>query len=537
MAAEGKGKELAVATNKKSPTTLDIQTTLDQKVLDTPRTQEACRRLGFTLEDLAIRSYESFAVPGEAKAKVGGDMNAKQQMRFQHYEKKRKDRYAQVLAERAKVIAQNSKKGEVPGVQSAQFLSMLESLFEKEAKRLEVDLKGQLRQHGSLVKENEEQLNKESELQKRLIKQEEARIRAQQQYEENGLKVKEKQGNRHAKHHEIVAKLDDDFEKKQREFINEVVAEEERLARFQEAKAQESSDKALIFKGKVEGMKKKTEEMIIKRRLEGEQKLAQIGQKIAQVEARREGEQASRMMLSEEQHLHIMDVRENKNRLERREGHRREELREQIDGNVERIETLLALKDQLLDQRRARNIKAEATKGSRGLNLRRDCLPGPGQYEAPATDDGKGVKIGIAKVPGMVDDAIKGTAANPAPGCYDVMVMANGDRVDKGGNGGKFGDREKISFLDEAQKAKEFVPAPGRYNSLSTLDARAPKMSRPRIDDAKQMPAWAKAAADTPGPAGYSVDEYTRKEVLRRAQRSLPNLTRDMLRPGKMTTA
>merc|ERR1719163_2322741 len=89
------------------------------------------------------------------------------------------------------------------------------------------------------------------------------------------------------------------------------------------------------------------------------------------------------MVRSEEQHLHIMDVRENKSRMDRVDGYRRSELKEQIDGNVERIETLLALKDQLLDQRRARTIKAESTKGSRGLNLRRDCAPGPGQYEAP----------------------------------------------------------------------------------------------------------------------------------------------------------
>lgn len=112
-------EQLAVATIKAA----DIQSTLDQKVLDTPRTQEACRRLGLVPEDLQIRSFDSFFLPG--------DLKDKQKLRFEHYEKKRKERLAQVLAERAKVIAQNAKKGEVPGVQSAQFLSMLESLFEK----------------------------------------------------------------------------------------------------------------------------------------------------------------------------------------------------------------------------------------------------------------------------------------------------------------------------------------------------------------------------------------------------------------------
>merc|ERR1740121_590640 len=282
-------------------------------------------------------------------------------------------------------------------------------------------------------------------------------------------------------------------------------------------------------------MKKKTEQLQIQRRIDGEDRLMKIGQKIAQVESLREEQYETRMLRSEEQHLHIMDVRENKSRLERVAQHDREELREQIGSNVERIETLLALKDQLLDQRRARNMKAEATKGSRGLNLGRDCAPGPGQYEAPQSSltDGPGVKIAQSKVPGMVDDAIKGAASNPAPGSYDASVLANGDRVDKAANGGKFGDQEKTSYLDDAQKAKEYIPAPGRYQSMSALDKKGPKMARARIEDGKSGGVFGQKDSN-PGPASYSVDDYMRKEVLRRAQRSLPNLTRDMLRPGKL---
>merc|ERR1719178_540366 len=133
---------------------LDTASVQNTKILDTPRTREACRSLGLVTEDLHFRPFESFAIPG--------DMKEKQQMRYDHFEKKRKEHLAQVLAERANVIVRNAKKGEMPGVQSAQFLSMLESLFEKEAKRLEGDLKSQLRQHSVLVKENDMQLQKEA---------------------------------------------------------------------------------------------------------------------------------------------------------------------------------------------------------------------------------------------------------------------------------------------------------------------------------------------------------------------------------------
>merc|ERR1719453_2902437 len=134
---------------------LDAASVQNTKILDTPRTREACQSLGLILEDLHFRPFESFAIPG--------DLKEKQQMRFDHFEKKRKENLAQVLAERANVIVRNAKKGEVPGVQSAQFLSMLKSLFEKEAKRLEVDLKDQLRAHSMVVQENEAQLKREED--------------------------------------------------------------------------------------------------------------------------------------------------------------------------------------------------------------------------------------------------------------------------------------------------------------------------------------------------------------------------------------
>jgi hypothetical protein len=291
----------------------------------------------------------------------------------------------------------------------------------------------------------------------------------------------------------------------------------------------------------VEGIKDKNALQLVKRREEGEEKLKELQTKIHTVYQRREHEQHNRQVRSEEQHLHIMDVRENKDRLDRVDGYRRTELKDQIDSNVERIETLLALKDQLLDQRKGRNLKQAATQGARGVNLKRDCLPGPGAYEAPTSSmfENPAPKMAQAKVPGMLDVAVAATAKNPAPGAYDSKMMPNGDRVGGQANAVGFGNRNRDSFLDEAMRAKEYVPAPGRYELKSSLESRTTAMRRDRIEhenldkhSAKQFPQWARPGTLTPGPAGYSVDDYTRKEVLRRAQRSLPNLTRDMLRPG-----
>merc|ERR1719178_447704 len=327
---------------------LDTASVQNTKILDTPRTREACRSLGLVTEDLHFRPFESFAIPG--------DMKEKQQMRYDHFEKKRKEHLAQVLAERANVIVRNAKKGEVPGVQSAQFLSMLESLFEKEAKRLETDLKNQLRNHSSLVKENEEQLK----------------------IEEDALRKEDMRLARRS----AAEKLKSEIGEKTREKCNA------RLDKNAEAN-------------------KKIQE-------EGLVRLDQIEAKISAVTMRRDNEQLNRQIKSEEQHLHLMDVRSQKDRIDRCDNYKRDKLKDEIDGSIERIETLLALKDQLLEQRKARTSKAEATKGSRGLNLRRDCLPGPGQYEviSKTLNENPVMRMAKSNAPDFIDQTVKATRAN-----------------------------------------------------------------------------------------------------------------------------
>merc|ERR1719482_2077284 len=477
---------------------LDTASVQNTKILDTPRTREACRSLGLVIEDLHFRPFESFAIPG--------DMKEKQQMRYDHFEKKRKEHLAQVLAERANVIVRNAKKGEVPGVENEEQLKIEEDALRKEDMRLA------------------------------------RRSAAEKLKSEIGEKTREKCNARLDKNAEANKKIQEDFLEKQVKFAEAQQAEKFRLQRFQEEKGQMSAEKSAHWKARVEGMKVKQKESVVKRREEGLVRLDQIEAKISAVTMRRDNEQLNRQIKSEEQHLHLMDVRSQKDRIDRCDNYKRDKLKDEIDGNVERIETLLALKDQLLEQRKARTSKAEATRGSRGLNLRRDCLPGPGQYEASKSslNEMPVMKMAEARVPTFIDVQTKATRDNPPPGTYDSLILPSGDLIASSGPCGvNFGDNKRTSFLDDAMAAKEFVPAPGSYKTGSQLDKRTTKMRRDAIEDkgldkfsAKRYPVWARPATQTPGPAGYNIDEYTRKEVLRRAQKSLPNLTKDMLRPG-----
>merc|ERR1719162_1604061 len=70
------------------------------------------------------------------------------------------------MAERGVVEAENARRGEIPTTQTEAYLGMMESLLQKEAQRLEHDLKAQLRAHSNSAKENELQLEKEERLRK-----------------------------------------------------------------------------------------------------------------------------------------------------------------------------------------------------------------------------------------------------------------------------------------------------------------------------------------------------------------------------------
>jgi len=534
-AGKKKGKGSSAASGFGDDPLRDDFTDNFQKVPDTPRTRQACKKLGLTVADLQFRKYESFYIPG--------DLREKQLLRFKHYDKKRKERLQQVMAERGVVEAENARRGEIPTTQTEAYLGMMESLLQKEAQRLEHDLKAQLRAHSNSAKENELQLEKEERLRKA-----EDTVQLKRQANKEYLNmVSEKtrsSANRRAKlQNENISQLEAKFEEEQAKFGLRLVGEKDRLKRFEEEKQGAHMQTMGKYIDKIAGMKVKTAAMAQERIDNGERSLDMIRQRIDTVAASRDAQARDRALRSEEQHLHIMDVRSQKDRIDRMNGYRAETLRGEIDGKIEQIETMLALKDQLQDQRKARTTKMESTKGSRGLSLRKDCPLGPGRYEQDR--DAFLIELPVPKMRDSnvsheqyINDITKVRIQNPPPGAYDPDRMPNGDRVERSSKLDVIlGKCERRTYLDEEQAAKKPIPAPGRYEVKASLDPRATKMRRKCVDDKgldekdpKNYRDWMRAGTITPGPAGYSVDKFTRGEGLKRSQRSLPNLTREMLR-------
>merc|ERR1719263_2658526 len=91
--------------------------------------------------------------------------------------------------------------------------------------------------------------------------------------------------------------------------------------------------------------------------------------------------------------------------------------------------------------------------------------------------------MALSNAPDFIDQTTKATRDNPPPGAYDSTVLPSGQQVGESGPSMvNFGNNKRTSFLDDAMKAKEFLPAPGEYQiKSSSLDARGTKMRREAI--------------------------------------------------------
>merc|ERR1711934_996534 len=109
-------------------------------------------------------------------------------------------------------------------------------------------------------------------------------------------------------------------------------------------------------------------------------------------------------------------------RMERKDLFRRELIREHMEQQEERVDTLLKLRDQIVEQRKVR-IKKQSVEKGRPQNIR-DSTPGPGHYqplpsclkETPVTRISESKSINTMPI--------------PPPGTYHPRVLPTGNHLD-----------------------------------------------------------------------------------------------------------
>merc|ERR1719271_1339643 len=423
-----------------------------QRLLDTPRTKEAFKRSGIEKEELTVKAFQDFY--------ISGDLTEKQRLRFNHYETRRQEKLNIVLQERARVIAERANQTGTGDALNYQSLQLMEGLLDTEAKRLEKTLRAQLRYHQAVERDNGLQLDKEKE---------------------------------QAKH--IAALLD----------------EEVRLKDFAKQREIRSAEKSERWKEKCAMMKLRKEEEDLKKEIKGQAQLEALFEKTDLIVERKANAMQAQQVRHEEEALKLIDAKDKIKRMERKDLFRRELIREHMEQQEERVDTLLKLRDQIVEQRKVR-IKKQSVEKGRPQNIR-DSTPGPGHYqplpsclkETPVTRISESKSINT--MPGSIDMMIKYTRTIPPPGTYHPRVLPTGNHLDFDiidGCSTKIVHGTKKSFADDLAKNTRHNPGPGTYTfEPGYMLEHSVKMVRDYVDTSDKPPKWCKPVVDTPAPDEY----------------------------------
>merc|ERR1712194_650979 len=234
----------------------------------------------------------------------------------------------------------------------------------------------------------------------------------------------------------------------------------------------------------------------------------------------------------EENQLKVVDAWERRSQLERQQAHRRELVGEELWEQEVRISTLTKLKQQLVDQRRHRNVTKGAKERVSKDQHAKAFEPGPGSYEISstvATKEGPTISTSDPKlclIEGSIDEQMKRSTAIPPPGIYDPRVLPKGTKTFNTDKPMRIGERNATLFHASIVKATKDNPGPGSYNLQNdkrNLSTRGPAMRQSffgtSINSERDVGIRSLRRIDReiPGPGEYAVDEYTRSQRLTKA--------------------
>lgn len=506
----------------------DVEANNMMRLLSTPRAKEACKRLGILPDELRVKRLQDFAVIG--------DHPARQQMRFNHYENKRQHKLKEVLTERSKVVREQIEK-EVNGGAFAGFqsLQMMEALLDQEAKRMERDVKTHVRLHGAIEKQNQEFISKERLFAEREAQRSRARQTVEASKEQRAIQLRSQSEAKFRRCSELIEQSEHDMAERNASYVAQMLDDEQRLQDLHRERQDRVHGKSEKWQQKMEVIEQRQEDLRAERQAEGLSKMATYHCKLELLDQKRDSDFKEKMIKHEEQSLKLVDAREKRVQLDRQSERRRMEVANKLESQEQRIDTLFSLKDQILEQRRARNQQRLKEK-SHTLQLRSEG-PGPAAYDPKpsSVSEGHAPKISSARTKilndASIDAAVERAQHLPAPGQYDPKVLPTGD-VGWGGGGPVLRNGKKTTYLDQRAREVRDCPGPGAYNCApGMIKEHVAKFGRNymaclEVGRPPKPPAWAKTSDGCgPGPAAYNLDKASRRQI-RRTSRSLPALAR-----------
>jgi hypothetical protein len=499
---------------------------------DTPRTREAVKRAGLSWAETQRRDYKSFAIVGEKLPEA-------QEMRSVHYETRRIQKVDLVMRERMKLIRERAEEKTNPS--SFRALQSIEGLLDDELRRLEKNLRQQVRVHSSSERSNNYQLERERKLTDKMAYRDNRIQVASAQYGVKGEQQRQISEAKHRHSAELMKNLDSERLAKQTAYLADQLEEEVRLDEHRRQKEILSSEKSEVWKQKCGQIKRRKEDLDMSHEIWGMKVMADSQSKYGNIEVAQQNRLKARLLQHAEASLKHADTKSSYDRIHRLDLNRREQLASHLKDSENRIRALHAVKDQVIEQRKKRLVQQSILK-SRPADPN-SITPGPGQYgaeshvsclkELPVTKISTANPVNLT--PGSFDHMMKLAKENPPPGSYNPKVMSKGSHLDIGA--GLDGAAVKFTpdgaplknFLDEAVLAKKQLPGPGTYDLDTSLALRhSVKLTQPKFPELNQLPTFVPKPRDSPGPDEYCVDNFTKLGRLNDRSASMPSLEKAM---------
>lgn len=431
-----------------------------------------------------------------------------------------------VMQERDKLIsASTSSRLIAPGVNHN--IDSLNALVGKEARRLEKDLKNQLRFYEAVEKGNLNQLYREKAASTLAQAREEKR---KQTIRLRKIKSEETRHFREAKqrlHTQITSRLEGDFRERQAAFAAHLEEEEARLDAYRNSLCALTREKSEKWKRKLQRMKDHALAMFQAHEDLCGNILGRFDARIQLFQRRKSEEIKLKMLKHEESTLRLIEAKDKRLILNRLDEQRKSQIAATLDTELARVESLIATRDEIIKQRKLIIREQESVQG-RPLNIK-DITPGPADYynATSSINENPAPKISGVRpkllIPGSTDFELRRSREVPPLGAYNPKVTCKGHHT---WEGVKFslGMSKRKTYLDDLREQKAFLPGPGSYKDARLVGMRAtigPRFVREYFSNDKQ-----KLQSDVPGPGAYTIDRFTRQEQSAKSRHSILALAR-----------
>ena len=430
-----------------------------------------------------------------------------------------------MIAERSKVLREltEDRLGEPQSQAIAQSSQLMDDLLNREAKRLEKQIRSQLKRKSHIERGNRDQLERVRQVQlkrearaERIHKAEilrEAKSKELQAITEARFQMKEN----------LVSISREEHEARMAAILAKQVEDAAKLAEFKREKERKQTIHSEKWDMKQTEIAHRLSDQAEAQRRKGSDIMTKRQEKSELIEAQRMKHVQLTQLKGEETTLRLIDAREKKQQLDRRDADKRQQMAEILNEELDKVSVIQLTKEQILQQRKllALRQKGALREEVDDLKTQQFSTPGPCEYSVPSSSmtESPAPKISVVRpkltVPGTVDFETAKAAAVPGPGNYTVNDPWSEAAV------GAWATGKKTTYIDTENRMKKDLPGPATYNAASPGGpSGGPRIKRDYVKhDGLRTRDWLATGGDVPGPASYTVDEFMRKEKLEKGMK------------------